>query len=90
MKDRIGNTLAKGDKVVLQLPDPMVFGYVADVQETNHLVRVTQPGHILVTAVIALPVAGVADDTILQVAKVYDVAKASEASQGTSDPSKPN
>jgi hypothetical protein len=90
VKDRIGNTLAKGDKVVLQLPDPMVFGYVAEVQEPNHLVRVTRPGHILVTAVIALPAAGGTEDTILQVAKVVDPDKASEGSQGTSEPPKPN
>ena len=90
MKDRIGNTLAKGDKVVLQLPDPMVFGYVAEVQEPNHLVRVTRPGHILVTAVIALPAAEGTEDTILQVAKVVDPVTRSEASQGGVDASKPN
>lgn len=90
MKDRIGNVLAKGDRVVLQLPDPMVFGYVAEVQESNHLMRVTRPGHILVTCVIALPAAEGTEDTVLQVAKVYDPAKASEDQKGTSGPPKPN
>jgi hypothetical protein len=90
MKDRIGNTLAKGDKVVLQLPDPLVFGYIAEVQEANHLMRVTRPGHVLVTVIVALPAMEGTEDTILQVAKVYDPAKASEASQGTSEPPKPN
>lgn len=90
MKDRIGNPLAVGDKVVLQLPDPMVFGYIAKVEDPSYLVRVTKPGHILVTAVIALPGVQGAEDTILQVAKVYDPDKAAQPSQGTSEPPKPN
>ena len=90
MKDRIGNVLAKGDRVVLQLPDPMVFAYVAEVSDPSYLVRVTRPGHILVSAVIALPAVEGTEDTILQVAKVYDPNKASEPSEAPSEPTKLN
>ena len=90
VKDRIGNVLAKGDKVVLQLPDPMVFAYIVDVSEPSYLVRVTRPGHVIVSAVIALPAMEGHEDTIMQVAKVYDPQKASEPSEAPSEPTKLN
>lgn len=95
MKDRIGNKLAVGDKVMVQLPESAVIGFVANMQETGMLARVrgggadTAPGHVLVTCVLQLPVDTLMD-AVAQVIKVYDANKASEASQGGVDASKPN
>ena len=98
MKDRIGNKLAVGDKVLVQLPESAIIGFVANVQETGMVARVrgggadTAPGHVLVTCVVQLPVDTLMD-AVAQVVKVYDASKsatASEASHGGVDASKPN
>jgi hypothetical protein len=95
MKDRIGNKLAVGDKVLVQLPESAIIGFVANVHDTGLVARVrgggadTAPGHVLVTCVVQLPVDALMD-AVAQVVKVYDAAKPSEPSQGTSDASKPN
>jgi hypothetical protein len=95
MKDRIGNKLAVGDKVLVQLPEATIFGFVAEVKETGMVARVrgggadTAPGHVLVSCVVMLPVDAIMD-AVPQVAKVYDAQKQSEASQGGVDTSKPN
>jgi hypothetical protein len=87
VKDRIGNTLANGDKVLVELPTSSIVGFVADVQEPG-LVAVRRgsaanmtPGRILVSCVVALPVDGELN-AVPQVVKVYDVAK-----EGTQEPS---
>jgi hypothetical protein len=95
MKDRIGNRLAVGDRVLVQLPEAAVIGFVANMQETGMVARVrgggadTAPGHVLVTCVLQLPVDQLMD-AVAQVVKVYDPQKPSEASQGAVDASKPN
>jgi hypothetical protein len=95
MKDRIGNKLATGDKVLVQLPESAIIGFVAEVKETGMVARVrgggadTAPGHVLVSCVVMLPVDALMD-AVAQVVKVYDAAKPSEASQGGVDTSKPN
>ena len=95
MKDRIGNTLAVGDRVLVSLPESAILGYVAEVKETGLLARVrgggadTAPGHVMVSCVIALPVESLMD-AVPQVMKVCDPAKPSEASKGVVDASKPN
>jgi hypothetical protein len=98
MKDRIGNKLAVGDKVAVQLPESAIFGFIADVKETGLVTRVrgggadTAPGHVIVTCAISLPVDTLMD-AIAQVVKVYDVdatAKPSRDAQGAVDASKPN
>jgi hypothetical protein len=80
MKDRIGNTLAMGDKVMVELPTSSIIGFVADLQEPG-LVAVRRgsaanmtPGRVLVSCVVALPVDG-EFGAVAQVVKVYDAAK---------------
>jgi hypothetical protein len=91
MKDRIGNKLAVGDRVLVSLPESAIMGYVAEVKETGLVARVrgggadTAPGHVLVSCVIALPVDSLMD-AVPQVVRVHDPAKESETSKGTSEP----
>lgn len=94
MKDRIGNKLAPGDRVLVSLPESAIMGYVAEVKETGLVARVrgggadTAPGHVLVSCVIALPVDSLMD-AVAQVVKVCDPSKpvtASDPSKGTSEP----
>lgn len=78
MKDRIGNVLASGDKVLVALPESQIFGYVAQLNEGGLITGVrgvkggaTQtPGRILISCVIALPV----DAEVGQVAQLVKVA----------------
>lgn len=64
MKDRIGNVLATGDKVIVALPESQIFGFVAQLEEGGLISGVRgvrggmeeRPGRILVSCVIALPV----------------------------------
>jgi len=78
VKDLIGNVLAIGDKVHIQLVNPQIFGFVAEIKEPPMVSRLNkaelQPGHILISCVIAVPI----DPTlggVPQLAKVYDSAK---------------
>ncbi len=87
MKDRIGNVLANGDKVLVELPTSSIVGFIADLQEPG-LVAVRRgtaasgtPGRVLVSCVIALPVDGDVR-AVGQLVKVYDAAK-----EGTQEPS---
>jgi hypothetical protein len=98
MKDRIGNKLAVGDKVAVQLPESAIFGFIADLKETGLVARVrgggadTAPGHVIVTCALSLPVDAIMD-AVPQVVKVYDADashKRPEASQGAVDGPKPN
>ena len=91
MKDRIGNKLVVGDRVLVSLPESAIMGFVAELKETGLVARVrgggadTAPGHVMVSCVIALPVDSLMD-AVAQVVKVYDPLKASEASKGMSEP----
>jgi hypothetical protein len=75
VKDLIGNTLGKGDKVHVQLPNPQIFGFIAEIVEPSRVSRLNQteakPGHILVSCVIAVPI-DPALTGVPQLAKVYD------------------
>jgi len=92
MKDRIGNVLAKGDKVVVALPEAQIFGFIADAQEPGLLTnirgaRATEltPGRILVSCIIALPVdpnMGSAGNLV----KVYDADKHLDGDVQTAGP----
>jgi hypothetical protein len=78
MKDRIGNELAAGDKVMVVLPESQIFGFVSQIDEPG-LIAVrggTKPvsGRLLVSCVIALPVMP-ENYTVLQCVKVYDADK---------------
>jgi prephenate dehydrogenase len=63
MKDRIGNVLAVGDRVLLALPEAQIFGFVAQLDESQLITGVRsvkggmsqQPGRVLVSCVVALP-----------------------------------
>jgi hypothetical protein len=64
MKDRIGNVLGKGDRVLVVLPEAQIFGFVASVEEGGIITGVRnvrggvaqQPGRILISCVVAIPV----------------------------------
>lgn len=60
MKDRIGNVLAEGDRVLITLPESSTFGFVAKLEEGGlYAIKggtTQQPGSILVSCVIAIPV----------------------------------
>jgi hypothetical protein len=79
MKDRIGNTIEQGDKVLVSLPEKQVFGFVSDISESALIAPSRggrgalqkQAGRVLVSCVFALPV----DEEyglVAQVVKVYD------------------
>lgn len=77
MKDRIGNKLAVGDKVVVALPEAQIFGFVAQLEEGGIITGLKRggmekrPGRMLISCVIALPV-DVEYDSVAQLVKVYD------------------
>ena len=79
MRDRIGNVLAVGDKVLVGLPEPQIFGFVSQVEESG-LIAVQgkrpgtekTPGRVLVSCVLALPL-DEEHNMVFQVTKVHDV-----------------
>lgn len=99
-KDRIGNVLAVGDKVIVALPDSSIIGFISDMQEAGVL-RTTlrgdhepMPGRILVSCVISLPVDAVLHATG-QIVKVHDADREAtqatlEAMKGSTEPAKAN
>jgi hypothetical protein len=92
MKDRIGNKLAMGDKVVVALPEAQIFGFVAQLEEGGIITGVRgarggmekRPGRILVSCVIALPV-DAEYDGVAQLVKVYDPDKHDAAGEPAED-----
>ena len=62
VRDRIGNKLAVGQKVVVSLPETQIFGFVAQVEEGSLITGLKRggvqkrTGRILVSRVIALPI----------------------------------
>ena len=95
MKDRVGNKLAVGDKVLLALPSADIFGFVAQLEESG-LVAVrrgnaaaTTPGRIIVSCAVALPV-DVEANAVPQVVKVYDPDKTHGPSLVSADVSAPS
>lgn len=85
MKDRIGNELQDGDKVMVVLPESQLFGFVSKMEEGGLIAGLgarggpeMRPGRILVSCVLALPV----DPELgmsAQLVKVYDADKHDEA-----------
>jgi hypothetical protein len=77
-KDLIGNVLHVGDKVHVQLVNPQIFGFIAEVVEPPMIARSNRaelrPGHVLVSCVIAIPIDPTLEG-IPQIARVYDSAK---------------
>lgn len=77
MKDRINNRLAVGDKVVVALPEPQIFGFVSKIEEGGLVTGVRaggaqkRVGRVLISAVIAIPVDPELDLAV-QLVKVYD------------------
>ena len=86
MKDRIGNKLAMGQKVVVALPEAQIFGFVAQLEEGGLITGVRRGGadkrmgRVLVSCVIALPV-DPEDDMVAQLVRVYDPDKHEEPTQ---------
>ena len=83
MKDRIGNELKVGQKVVVALPEAQIFGFVAQVESGGIITGLKRggveqrPGRILVSCVIALPV-DPQNEVIPQLVRVYDPDKHDE------------
>lgn len=85
VRDLIGNILGNGDKVHVQLVNPNIFGFIAEIREPS-LVSVNrgmEPGHLLISCVIAVPIDPALNGAVPQLAKVYDAAKAATPSQDT-------
>jgi len=83
VKDRLGNMLAKGDRLCIALPEAQIFGFVAEVKEQGVIRGVRgsaemTSGVVLVSCVIALPV-DPNSGQIPQCVKVYDPEKHDEA-----------
>jgi len=82
MKDRIGNPLKVGDKVLVALPEASIFGFVAQVEGGGLITGVRgvkgglqeKPGRILVSCVIALPIHPEAGQ-VAELVRVYDADK---------------
>jgi hypothetical protein len=76
-KDRIGNKLAKGDKLAIQLPEAQIFGFVAEVAEGTLISGLKRggvertPGRVLISCVLALPI-DPETGMVAQIVKVYD------------------
>jgi hypothetical protein len=62
MKDSIGNILKIGDQVLVQLPQPIVIGVIAEMREPGVISRVhsktgdATPGVLVISAALPLPV----------------------------------
>jgi len=96
MKDRIGNTLALKDKVLVELPTSSIIGFIAELQEPG-VVAIRRgtaagmtPGRVLVSCVIALPV-DAEQNAVGQLVKVHDAERdglkePSQGEKGTSGP----
>lgn len=87
MKDRIGNKLALGDKVVVALPEAQIFGFIGQLEEGGLITGLKRggsdrrPGRILVSCVIALPV-DPESGAVTQLVRVYDPDKHEELGVG--------
>jgi len=84
-KDRLGNSLEKGDRLCIALPEAQIFGFVAEVKEQGVIRGVrggaeTTPGAVLVSCVIALPL-DPKTGQIPQCVKVYDPEKREDAAK---------
>jgi hypothetical protein len=92
VKDRIGNKLETGQKVVVALPEAQIFGFVAQLEEGGLITGLRQGGaqkrmgRVLVSCVIALPV-DPEDGAVPQLVRVYDPDKHDE---GESAKDRPN
>jgi hypothetical protein len=90
VKDRIGNKLAMGQKVVVALPEAQIFGYVAQLEEGGLITGLKRGGaekrlgRILVSCVIALPV-DPEMDSVAQLVRVYDPQKPDEQGEGAAE-----
>ncbi len=92
MKDRIGNVLAKGDKVLIALQEAQIFGFVAELAEPGLITGMrgprgaeVTPGRVLVSCVVALPVdpnVGI----VMQAVKVHDADKHLDADTQSATP----
>lgn len=86
MKDRLGNELAVGQKVVVALPEAQIFGFVAQIEDGGLITGLkrggveAKPGRILVSCVIALPV-DVQYGAVAQLVRVYDPDKHDETAE---------
>ena len=77
MKDRIGNVLEMGQKVVVSLPEAQIFGFVAQLEQGGLITGIRaggaskRMGRVLVSCVIALP-CDPEEDAVAQWVRVYD------------------
>jgi|SRR6185369_17636949 len=93
VKDRVGNVLARGQKLLVALPESQVFGFVAEVKEPGVIQGVRggaqqSPGAVLVTCVIALPV-DPASGQVVQCVRVVDPDAHAAGMETIDEPSAP-
>ena len=93
MKDSIGNILKIGDQVLVQLPQPIVIGVVAELREPGIVSRLhsknpgTTPGVLVISAALPLPVDP--NNVVGQVVRVHTPAQdASETEKRALGPMK--
>ena len=91
MKDSIGNILKIGDQVLVQLPQPIVIGVIAELREPGVISRVhsktgdATPGVLVISAALPLPVE--VTGIVGQVVRVHTPAQdASETEKRTLGP----
>jgi hypothetical protein len=84
MKDRIGNGMSIGDRVLVALPESQIFGFVAQMEEASVIAPVRggrglerAPGRVLVSCVVALPV-DPESGMVAQLVRVVDPDKTTE------------
>jgi hypothetical protein len=91
MKDRIGNKLAMGQKVVVALSEAQIFGFIAQIEDGGVITGIRRGGaekrmgRILVSCVIALPVDPEVD-IASQLVRVYDPDKHEEQGEAGERP----
>ena len=75
VRDLLGNPLKKGDRIMVELNSPRVFGFIAELVEPPLVAQAhraaMQPGHILVSVVVPVPV-DPSSSQCVAVTRVYD------------------
>jgi hypothetical protein len=77
MKDRTGNKIEQGNKLLIVLPEALIYGFVAEVREPGTITGLRRggtertQGFIHVSCVLSLPV-DPESGRVMQCTKVYD------------------
>jgi hypothetical protein len=87
VKDRVGNVLAKGQKILVALPESQIFGFIAEVKDSSIVLGTRRggeqtPGMVLVSCVLALPV-DPESGQVAQCVRVVDPDKHDDEAKGS-------